>query len=74
MNLEGNADWLVIVAKGFLKLPNFFFPRSMILTTFEELKIMLSTKVNLLYLFCLTELRCCLLLLIKQLAVCKKLL
>ena len=51
------ADRLVIVAKGFLKLPNLCMllkqkspslPRNLALWTFGELQIVFSTKINLL--------------------------
>ena len=67
--------WLVIVAKGFLKLPNLHMllkqkspslPRELALRTFGELLIVFSRKVNLLYLLYPTDRRCCLLYLIKQ--------
>ena len=66
---------LVIVAKGFLKLPNLHMllkqkspplPRNLALGTFGELLIVFSTKVNLLYLLYSTDRRCCLRHLIKQ--------
>ena len=41
-------------------------PRNLALGTFGELLIVFSTKVNLLYLLCSTDQRCCLLHLIKQ--------
>ena len=60
-------------AKGFLKLPNLqikqkspLLPRNLALVTFGKLLIVFSTKVNLLYLFCSTARRCCLVHLIKQ--------
>ena len=65
---------LVIVAKGFLKLPNLHMilkqknsslPRSLALGTFGELLIVFSAKVNL-YLLYSKDRRCCLLHLIKQ--------
>ena len=55
-------DKLVIVGKGFLKLPNLHmllkqmsqpFPRNLALGTFRELLILFSAKVNLLYLLLL---------------------
>ena len=66
---------LVIVAKGFLKLPNLYMlikqkspllPRNLALVTSGGLLIVFSTKVNLLYLLYSTGRRCCLLNLIKQ--------
>ena len=66
---------IVIVAKGFLKLLNLLvlikqkslaFSRNLVLATSGELLTMFSTKVNLLYLLYLANLRCCLLLLIKR--------
>ena len=66
---------LVIVAKGFLKLPNLHMllkqkspslPRNLALGTFGELLTVFSTKVNLLCLLYSTDRRCCLLHLIKQ--------
>ena len=65
----------VIVAKGFLKLPNLhmlikqkspLLPRKLALVTSCELLIVFSTKVNLLYRLYSTVRRCCLLHLIKQ--------
>ena len=73
----------IIVAKGFLKLPNLHMllkqknpslPRNLVLGTFGELLIVFSTKVNLLYLLYSTARRCCLLLLIKQNCLLKTLL
>ena len=70
-----NSDRLVIVAKGFLKLPNLHMllkqkspslARNLALGTFAELLIVFSTKINLLYLLYSTDWRCCLLDLIKQ--------
>ena len=75
LNLKQSSDRLVIVAKGFLKLPNLqvlikqespSLPRTLALGTFGELIIEFSTKVNLLYLFNSMSRRCCLLHLIKQ--------
>ena len=66
---------LVIVAKGFLKLPILhmlikqkspLLPRDLALVTSGELLIVFSTKVNLPYLLYSTGQRCCLLHLIKQ--------
>ena len=66
---------LVIVAKGFLKLPNLHMllkqkspslPRHLALRTFGELLLVFSTKVNLLYHIYWTVQRCCLQRLIKQ--------
>ena len=59
LNLKESSDRLVIVAKGFLKLPNRhmllkekspLLSRNLVLGTFGELLIVFSTKVNLLYL------------------------
>ena len=75
MNLKQSSDWVVIIAKGFLNLPNVHLllkqkipslPRNLTLGTFCELLIVFSTKVNLLYLHYSTDRRCCLLHLIKQ--------
>ena len=66
---------LVIIAKGFLKLPNLpillkqnspSLSRSVTLRTFGESLVMLSTKTNLLYLLYSTAQRCCLLHLTEQ--------
>ena len=66
---------LIIVAKGFSKLPNLHMllkqkspslPRNLALGTFDELLIVFSTKVNLLYFLYSTDRRCCPLHLIKQ--------
>ena len=66
---------LVIVAKGFLKLPNLHMlikqkspslPKNLAVRTFGKLAIVFSTKVDLLYLLYSTARRCCLLHLIKQ--------
>ena len=73
--LKYSSDRLVIIAKGFLKLPNLhmiikqkspLLPRNLALLTSGELLIVFSTKVNLLYLLYSTGRRCCLLHLIKQ--------
>ena len=70
-----NLVRLVIVAKGFLKLPNLHMliklkspslPRNLALGTFGELPILFSTKVNLLYHLYSTAWRYCFLYLIKQ--------
>ena len=70
-----SLDRLVIVAKGFLKLPNLhmvikqkspLLPINLALMTSGELLIVFSTKVSLLYLLYSTTQRCCLLHLIKQ--------
>ena len=60
--LRKSSDRLVIIAKEFLKLPNFhmliskrahYFPETcLVLVTSGELLIVFSTKVNLLYLLC----------------------
>ena len=74
-SLKQSSDTLVIVAKGFLKLPNLhmlikqkspLLPRNLALVTSGELLIVFSTKVNLLYLLYSMGRRCCLLHLIKQ--------
>ena len=74
LNLKESSEKLVIVAKGFLKLPNFpmllkqkslSLPRNLALKTFGKLLIVFSTKVNLLYLCYSMAWRCCLLHLIK---------
>ena len=68
LNLKQSSDRLVIIAKGFLKLPNLHMllkqksaslPRNLALRTFGELLIVFSTKVNLLYLLYSTDRRCC---------------
>ena len=73
--LKQSSDWLVIVAKEFLKLRNLhmlikqkspFLPRNLALVTFGELLIVFLTKVNLLYLLFSMAWRCCLLHLIKE--------
>ena len=62
----------VIVAKGFLKLPNLsmlikqLLPRNLAPMTFGELLIVFSIKVNLLYLLYSKAWRCCLQYLIKR--------
>ena len=75
LSLTESSDRLVIVAKGFLKLPNLHmllkqkslsFPRNFALGTFDKLLLVFSTKVNLLYLFYSKGGRYCLLHLIKQ--------
>ena len=75
LHLEWNLDRLVIAAKGFLNLLNLLmlirqkslsFSRNLALAICGELLIMFSTKVSLLYHNYLTDLRCCLLLLIKE--------
>ena len=74
-SLKQSSDTLVIVAKGFLKLPNLhmlikqkspLLSRSLALVTFGELPIVFSRKVNLLYLLYSTGQSCCLVHLIKQ--------
>ena len=66
---------LVMVAKGFLKLPNLHMqikqmspslPRNLALGTFGKFLIVFSIKVNLLYLLYSMVQTCCLLHLIKQ--------
>ena len=80
VNLKQSSGRLVIVAKGFLKLPNLHMlikqkspslPRDLALGTFGKLLILFSTKVNLLYLLYSTALRYCLLHLIKQICLLK---
>ena len=75
LNLKENSGRLVIIVKVFLKLPNLHMPmkqkspplpRNLALETFGDLLIVLSAKVNLLYLLYSTTQRCCLLHLIKQ--------
>ena len=70
-----SSDRLVIIAKGFLKLPKLHMlikqkslslPRNLALGTFGEFLIVLSPKVDLLYLLYSTARSCCLLHLIKQ--------
>ena len=72
---EKSSDKLVLVAKGFLKLPNLhmlikekspLLPRNLARVTFGELLIVFSAKVNLLYLLYSTARRRYLLHLIKQ--------
>ena len=71
----GLSDRLVILVKGFLKLPNLHkllkqksqpLSKNLALMTFGKLLTVFSTKVNLLYLLYSMALRCCLLHLIKQ--------
>ena len=73
--LTYSSDRLVIIAKGFLKLPNLhvlikqkspLLPRNLALGTFFELLIVFSRKGNLLYLLYSTAWSCCILHLIKQ--------
>ena len=73
--VQVGSDRLVIVAKGFLKLPNMHIllkqkspslPRNLALGTFGKLPIVFSTKVNQLYLLYSMAQRSCLLHLIKQ--------
>ena len=75
LNLKLSSNRLVIIAKGFLKLPNLHMlrkqkilslPRNFALGTFGKLLIVFSKKLNLLYLLYSTALSCCLLHLIKQ--------
>ena len=75
LNWKENPGRLVIVAKGFLKLPDLHMlvkqkspslPRNLALRTFGKLPIVFSTKVNLLYHLYSTVQRFCLLHLIKQ--------
>ena len=72
---QESSDRLVIFAKGFLKLPSLpmlikqkspLLPRNLDLGTIDELLIVFSTKVNLLYIIYSTVQRFCLLGLIKQ--------
>ena len=74
---------LVIVLKGFLKLPNLHmlikhkslsFPRNLVFGTFGKLLKVFSTKVNLLFLFYSMAQRPCFLHLIKQIFLLKTLL
>ena len=68
-HLNWSSDRLVIVVKGFVKLieqKNLSLPKNLAFATFGESLIVFSTKVNLLYFLYLTDLRCCLLILIKQ--------
>ena len=73
--LKKSSDRLVIVTKGFLKLPNLIMlikqkssllPKNLALRTSGELLIVFSTKLNLLYFLYSTARRYCLLHLIKQ--------
>ena len=74
LNLIEWSDRLVILVKGSLKLPNLhmlikqesIILRNLALRTFDELLIVFSTKVNLLYLLYSTTQRCYRLNLIKQ--------
>ena len=59
LNLKESSDRLVIIGKGFLKLPNLHMlikekslslPRNLALGTFGKLLMLFSTKVNLLFL------------------------
>ena len=65
--VKNSSDRLVIVAKGFLKLPNLhmqikqkspLLPRFVALVTFGELLKVFSTKINLLHLLYSTDQRC----------------
>ena len=67
LNLKESSDRQVIVAKGFLKLPNLHkvinqkslsLPKNLALGTFGELLIVFSSKVNLLYLLYSMAWRC----------------
>ena len=80
---EVSSDLQVIIAKGFLKLPNLIMlvkqkrlspSRNLALATSVELQIVFPTKVSLLYLLCLMNLRCCLVVLMKQISLEKKIL
>ena len=73
--LKRSSERLVVIAKGFLKLPNLHMlrkqkspslPTNLALETFGELQIVFSTKVNPLYLLYSTPWRCSLLHLIKE--------
>ena len=73
--LKKSSDRLVIVTKGFLKLPNLIMlikqkssllPKNVALRTSGELLIVFSTKLNLLYFLYSMAWRYCLLHLIKQ--------
>ena len=75
LNLNESSDNLVILAKGFLKLPNLHMlmklkslklPRNLAPGNFGELLIVFTTNVNLLCLPYSTTQRCYLLHLIKQ--------
>ena len=75
LNLKLSSDRLVLLAKGFLKLPNLHMPltqkspslhRNLGLETFGELLIVFSTKANLLYFLYSMDRRCCLLHLKRQ--------
>ena len=75
LNLKQSSGSLVIVAKGFLKLPNMHIllkqkspslPRNLVLMTFGELQIVFSKKGKSAYFFYSMAKRCCLLHLIKQ--------
>ena len=75
LNLKFSLNSLVIVGKGFLKLPslhmlikqkNLSLPRNLALGTFGKLLLLFSTKVNLLYLLYSMTQRWCLLRLITQ--------
>ena len=64
--VKNSSDRLVIVAKGFLKLPNLhmlikqslLLPRFLAVLTFGELLTVFSTKINLLHLLYSTNQRC----------------
>ena len=75
LSLKESSKSLVIVAKGFLKLPNLHMllkqkslslPRNLALGTFGKSLLVFSTKVNLLYFLISTTQRCCLLHLLKR--------
>ena len=75
LNLIYSLSRLVIVVKGFLKLPNLHMllkqkspslTRNLALMTFDKLLIVFSTKANLLYHMYSMDWRCCLLHLTKQ--------
>ena len=75
LNLKLSSDRLVILAKGFSKLPNLHMllkqkssslPRNLALRTVRKSLTVFSAKVNLLYLLYSTAQRCYLLHLIKE--------
>ena len=75
LNLNQSSERLVIIVKGFWKLPNLHMPikqkslslpRNLAFRTFGKLLILFPTNINLLYLLYSTAQRCCLLHLIKQ--------
>ena len=67
LNLKESSDRSAIVATWFLKLPHLdmlmiqkclYFPKNLVLETFDESLIVLSTKVNLLHLLYLIKQNC----------------